>query len=61
MSKKIKQISEEEVIQAIVNNDLVVRVNLDKAVACNLVNKAVSTIRKDFGKADYVYFIVEEA
>ena len=61
MNRKIKQITEDEVIQAIVDNELVVRVNLDKMVVCDLANKAVSTIRNDFSKADYVYFIVEEA
>lgn len=59
MSPKIRQIDESEVIQAIVDDELVVRVNLDKMVACNLGSKAVNTIRHDFGNANYVYFIVE--
>ena len=61
MDRKIKQLKEDEVIQALVNNELVVRVNLDKMVACDLANKSISTIRNDFGKADYIYFVVEES
>jgi hypothetical protein len=59
MNTNIKQITEEEVIPAIVNNDLVVRVNLDKMVCCDLARKSIATIRNDFDKANYIYFVVE--
>lgn len=58
--KTIKQLKESEVIQAIVDGRTVVRVNLDKMVACDLANKSVNTIRRDFGSANYVYFIAED-
>lgn len=57
---KIKQLKESEVIQAIVDDKKVVRVNLDNMKACNLASKSIATIRNDFNNADYVYFIVEE-
>lgn len=57
----IKQLKESEVIQAIVDDKDVIRVNLDNMKSCNLASKSIATIRKDFGNADYVYFIVEEA
>ena len=59
--KAIKQLNESEVIPAICNDIKVIRVNLDKMVACELGNKAINTIRNDFEKADYIYFTVEEA
>ena len=58
--KTIKQLKESEVIQAIVDGRIVVRVNLDKMVACDLGDKTINTIRRDFGSANYVYFIIEE-
>ena len=56
----INQLTESEVIPAICDGIKVIRVNLDKMVTCELANKSINTIRNDFGKADYVYFIVTE-
>jgi len=58
--RKIKQLNESEVIPAICDGLKVVRVNLNKIVACNLASKPIATIRNDLGDADYIYFTVEE-
>ena len=58
--RKIKQLKESEVIPAICDGLKVVRVNLDKMVACDLARKSITTIRYDLGNEDYIYFIVEE-
>lgn len=55
----IKQLKESEVIQAIVDDKDVIRVNLDNMKLCNLASKSIATIRNDFGSVDYIYFIVE--
>ena len=59
MSEKIVQITEEEVIPCIVDNKTVFRANLDKLTMCDLASKSIAQIRKDFGNARYVYFVVE--
>ena len=61
MDKIIKQLDESEVIQAIVDDKRVIRVNLDDMKACNLASKSIATIRNDFNCTKYVYFVVEEA
>lgn len=58
--RKIKQLNESEVIPAICDGLKVVRVNLDKMVACDLASKSIKTIRDNLDNSDYVYFIVEE-
>lgn len=58
--RKIKQLNESEVIPAICNGLKVVRVNLDKMVACDLASKSIKIIRDNLENSDYVYFIVEE-
>lgn len=58
--KKIRELSRSEVIPAIVNNETVLRINLDKMIVCNLENKSISTIRNDFKKDCYLYLIVED-
>lgn len=57
---KIRQLNESEIIPAICENIKIIRVNLDKMIACDLADKSVNTIRKDFSRADYIYFTVEE-
>lgn len=59
MNEKIVQITEEEVIPCIVDNKTVFRANLDKLTMIDLSTKSVAQIRKDFGNARYVYFVVE--
>lgn len=59
MDNKIVQITEEEVIPCIVDNKTVFRANLDKLTMCDLASKSIAQIRKDFGNARYVYFVVE--
>ena len=59
MDIKIKQITEDEVIPCIVDNKTVFRANLDRLTMCDLSSKSVATIRNDFGKARFVYFVVE--
>ena len=58
--RNIKQLKESEVIPAICDGLKVVRVNLDKMVACDLASKSIKTIRDNLENSDYVYFIVEE-
>ena len=58
--KTIKQLKESEVIQAMVDGHIVIRVNIDKMVACDLANKTINTIYNDFGSDKYVYFIAED-
>ena len=59
MNEKIIQITEEEAIPCIVDNKTVFRANLDKLTMIDLSTKSVAQIRKDFGNARYVYFVVE--
>lgn len=59
MNEKIVQITEEEAIPCIVDNKTVFRANLDKLTMIDLSTKSVAQIRKDFGNARYVYFVVE--
>ena len=59
MDYKIRQISTDEVIQAIVDNEKVLRINYDNMKVCDLASKSVSTIRNDFEKDGYIYVIVE--
>ena len=59
MNERIKQITEEEVIPCIVDNKTVFRANLDRLSMCDLASKSIAQIRKDFGNARYVYFVVE--
>ena len=59
MNERIVQITEDEVIQSIVDNKTVYRANLDSMKICDLACKSIATIRNDFGKARYVYFIME--
>ena len=58
--KKIRELNKSEVIPAIVNNETVLRINLEKMLVCNLENKSISTIRNDFKKDCYLYLIVED-
>ena len=58
--RKIKQLNESEVIPAICDGLKVVRVNLDKKVACDLASKSINTIRNDLDNEDYIYFVAEE-
>nr|DAF01842.1 MAG TPA: hypothetical protein [Caudoviricetes sp.] len=58
--RKIKQLNESEVISAICYGLKVVRVNIDKMVACDLASKSVKVIRNDLDNANYIYFTVEE-
>lgn len=60
MNNKIKQITEEDVIPFIVDNKTVFRADLDRLKMCDLSSKSVANIRKDFGNANYVYFVVED-
>lgn len=59
MNERIVQITEEEVIPCIVDNKTVFRANLDKLTMCDLASKSIAQIRKDFGNAHYLYFVVE--
>ena len=59
MNEKIIQITEEEAIQCIVDNKTVFRANLDKLTMIDLSTRSVAQIRKDFGNARYIYFVVE--
>ena len=59
MDNKIVQITEEEVIPCIVDNKTVFRADLTKLTMCDLASKSVNQIRKDFGNARFVYFVVE--
>lgn len=59
--RKIKQLNESKVIPAICDGLKVVRVNIDKMVACDLASKSITTIRNDLDNANYIYFTVEEA
>lgn len=56
----VKQITKDEVIQALVDEHLVIRINLDNMITCNLVNKSIDQIRKDFVHDKYIYLLVEE-
>ena len=58
--RKIKQLKESEVIPAICDGLKVVRVNLDKMVACDLANKSITMIRNDLDNEDFIYFVAEE-
>lgn len=57
---KIRQLEKSEVIPAICNNVEVIRVNINKMIACDLRSKTINTILNDFEKADYIYFTLEE-
>ena len=59
MNEKIVQITEEQVIPCIVENKTVFRANLDRLTMCDLASKSIATIRNDFGKSRFVYFVVE--
>ena len=59
MIEKIVQLTEDQVIPCIVDNKTVFRANLDAMKICDLASKSIATIRNDFGKARYVYFVVE--
>ena len=59
MNERIVQIKEEEAIPCIVDNKTVFRANLDRLTMIDLSTKSVAQIRKDFGTARYIYFVVE--
>lgn len=59
MDRKIKQLKSSEVLEAIVDNKKVIRINLDTETACDLSNKSINVIRRELDKDCYVY-IVEE-
>lgn len=59
MDRKIKQLKASEVLGAIVNNERVIRINLDTETACDLSNKSINVIKRELEKDCFVY-IVEE-
>lgn len=58
--RKIKQLNESEVIPAICDGLIVVRVDLDEMESCDLTWESIGTIRNGLDNADYIYFTVEE-
>lgn len=59
MSKKIKQLKASEVLEAIVNDKKVIRINIDTETACDLSNKSINVIKKELAKDCFVYISVE--
>ena len=57
MNRKIKQLKASEVLEAIVNDKRVIRVNLNTAGACDISGKSVNVIKKDLEKDSFIYIV----
>lgn len=58
--KRIRELTKSEVFPALMDNESVLRINLEKMIVCDLENKSISTIRNDLKKDCYIYLVVEE-